>query len=350
MNEQSEPRLEKQIGYPPFDIWVQHGVLAAVSGGADSTAMLHCLARNFQKENQTAKLAVAHINHKLRGKDSDDDAAFVRQLAERYNLAYYEYSITETDWNNAKTGSKEGDARSIRQKFLVETAEKIGFRYVATAHNADDQAETVLHRLIRGTGIKGLAGIRQFRQINDAITLIRPLLFCTREYILKYLQQINSEYRTDSTNIENEFTRNKIRNILLPLLRSEFNSEIGTSLCRLSEIAGETEDVISELTDEVLEQVIISEQKDEIVLDTDKLRTFSTPVIREVFVRIWLKYKLPQLGMEFLRWNEITAFFENGEVGKQRQFYGGVVAEHRSCRKSNFSLRTFVIRRITHGG
>ncbi|GHT32295.1 hypothetical protein FACS1894214_4120 [Planctomycetales bacterium] len=349
MKEQFEPRLEKQIGSPPFDIWVQHGVLAAVSGGADSTAMLHCLARNFQKKNQTAKLAFAHINHKLRGKDSDDDALFVRQLAEHYNLAYYEYSITPEDWNNAKTGSKEGNARSIRQKFLVETAEKIGFRYVATAHTADDQAETVLHRLIRGTGIKGLAGIRQFRQINDAITLIRPLLFCTREYILEYLRQINSEYRTDSTNFENDFTRNKIRNILLPLLRNEFNSEINRAVCRLSEIACETEDVISELAEEVLEQIIISEQRDEIVLDSEKLKMFSPAVIREVFIRIWRKYQLPLLGMEFLRWNEITAFFENGEIGKQRQFCGGVVAEHRSCRKSNFSLQTFVIRSDNKG-
>ena len=350
MEPQFQPRLERQIEYPLLEQhWMQHGVLAAVSGGADSTAMLHCLARCFHKNNITSennpapkiKLAVGHINHKLRGKDSDDDADFVRQLAEHYKLDYYEYSIAQADWQNIKTGSKEGDARSIRQRFLVETAEKIGFRYVATAHTADDQAETVLHRLIRGTGIKGLAGIRPFRQINAAITLIRPLLFCDRSYLLEYLRQINAEYRTDSTNAENEFTRNKIRNILLPLLRDTFNSEINRSLCRLSDIADETENTLTELTDNLLEQIMLSERENEIVLDTDKLRRYSSPVIREMFIHIWRKHNLPLQGMEFLRWNEMTFFFESGKTGEQRQFYSGMIAEH----QKHGVLQIFIIRR-----
>src|SRR5438876_8996831 len=148
----------------------------------------------------------------------------------------------------------EGAARKARYDFLAYAASECGARYVATAHTADDQVETMLFNILRGTGLLGLAGIPRLRQLTDAATIIRPLLDVTRTEVLSYLQSLGQPYRDDSTNRLEEYTRNRIRLQLLPLLERDYNPRVREALLRLATIAGETRDLIRQQAIELLEE------------------------------------------------------------------------------------------------
>ncbi len=239
----------------PSTPWQEHGVLVAVSGGADSTALLCSLRQEIPRVEECRRfLAVGHVNHGLRGDESDGDARFVQKLAEQWGLRYFERSILPEEWTQDSTGSREAAARNIRYQFLLETAHQLGFRAIATGHTANDQAETVLHRLVRGTGLSGLSGISAHRQLDEAVTLIRPLLNVRREEIIEYLTENGQRWRNDATNAENDFTRNKIRNRLLPELRTHFNPKIDDALCRLARLARDNQTVLDELVTELLDR------------------------------------------------------------------------------------------------
>ncbi|MCL2711460.1 MAG: tRNA lysidine(34) synthetase TilS [Planctomycetaceae bacterium] len=303
-----------------------HGILAAVSGGADSVAMLHLLMQSFPPEG---KLAVAHVNHGLRGADSDADAEFVRALATEYNLRYFEHRI------EAGTMLSENSARNLRYDFLVQQAEQIGFRYLATAHTADDQTETVLHRILRGTGLAGLTGIAPVRTMTTAVTLLRPLLHVRRHAILTYLELLGKTFCEDKTNVENQFTRNRIRNSLLPMLRKEFNPQIDEAVCRLATFAAEHESVLTELCDVLIETVLVEQFSDRIVLDVLPLQQCSPPVLRELLVRLWKRHHFPQREMDYAQWLALAELLQT--EGKRLDFPGGISAER--------TQRLFVIER-----
>ena len=293
-----------------------HGILAAISGGADSVAMLHLLAQSLPPEG---KLAVAHVNHGLRGTDSDTDAEFVQLLAKEYGLRYFEHRLT------LKTTLSENSARDLRYDFLTQQAERIGFRFLATAHTADDQTETVLHRILRGTGLAGLAGMASSRIMTPAVTLLRPLLHVRRKAIIAYLDSLAKTFRHDQTNFENHFTRNRIRNQLLPLLREEFNPQIDEAVCRLATLAAEHASILSELLDGLIESALLEQLPDRVVLDGGALAHHSLPVLREVLIRVWKQQNFPQREMDFDQWTTLAELFRT--TGKRLDFPGGVSAE-----------------------
>src|SRR5262249_20572855 len=136
------------------------------------------------------------------------------------------------------------------------TAEQVGARYVATGHTADDQVETVLHHILRGTGIDGLAGIRRTRAISPSVALVRPLLWARRSDVLSYLQALGQEFRIDRSNEDVRFTRNRIRNELLPELRQNFNQNVDDALLRLASQAAEAQQVISEAAGALMERCV----------------------------------------------------------------------------------------------
>ena len=294
-----------------------HGILAAVSGGADSVAMYHLLAQSLPPEG---KLAVAHVHHGLRGADSDADAEFVKALAAEYKLRYCEHRIEMIG-----TTMSENTARNLRYDCLIRQAEQIGFRYLATAHTADDQTETVLHRILRGTGLAGLVGIVPARTMTPAVTLLRPLLHVRRNVLLTYLGSLGKHYREDKTNAENRFTRNRIRNELLPVLRKEFNPHIDEAVCRLAGIAAEHESVLNELLDGLLETALIEQSPDRIVLSVSSLQQYSPPVLREVLIRVWKQQNFPMREMDFVQWSVLAELFQTPD--KRLDFPGGIVAE-----------------------
>jgi len=207
-------------------------ILVGVSGGPDSLTLLLQLFNLKSKLGLT--LHIAHFDHRLR-KNSGADALFVKEWAKRLNLAV---SIKQIDPKLLKKkGSLEELCRNARLDFFIQTAEKIKADKVALGHNLDDQAETVLMRLLRGTGLSGLSGISLRRKIKG-ITFIRPLLEIPRYEIDKYLKRRGIKPRIDPTNKEDLFLRNKIRRNLIPLLKSKYNQNIVEGLANLAETAG----------------------------------------------------------------------------------------------------------------
>ncbi|MDA8130282.1 MAG: tRNA lysidine(34) synthetase TilS [Elusimicrobia bacterium] len=195
-------------------------ILLAVSGGPDSVAMLHFFSG--QARSHRLKLHVCHVNHKLRGKAADADAAFVKRLAAEYGLTASILSADVRKLAKARGESLEHAARNARYRLLSATALKKGCRLVATAHHADDHAETVILNLLRGTEPKGLLGIPERRELcrrgGKRVDLIRPLLAVSRADIEAYLKANELSSRKDHTNEDEHYTRNWIRKTLLPLM------------------------------------------------------------------------------------------------------------------------------------
>ena len=205
-------------------------VLIAVSGGGDSMGLLR-IALRLQPELDL-RLAVAHLNHGVRGPAADVDAQFVSRAAERFDLP-----LEIGHWSPERPAHFESDARHARLSWLTETARSRRARFVALGHTSDDQAETILHRIVRGTGTRGLAGIPASRKPAPGVTLFRPLLEVSRREIRAYLHAIGQEFREDATNADLSRTRSRLRHDLLPKLAAEYNPRIVDALLRLGKIA-----------------------------------------------------------------------------------------------------------------
>ena len=187
-------------------------VLCAVSGGADSVCLLHLL-RDLTGEGGFT-LCAAHFDHQLRGEESRRDAAFVENLCKLWNIPLYSGSADVAEAAKAGGRGIEETARALRYDFLRRTAEEAGADRIATAHNADDNAETLLLHLVRGTGLQGLTGIAPRRG-----ALVRPLLTTSRAEIEDYVDRHRLDYVQDSTNEDQRYTRNYLRHQVMPLLR-----------------------------------------------------------------------------------------------------------------------------------
>jgi tRNA(Ile)-lysidine synthase len=206
-------------------------VLAAVSGGADSTALLLCLHR--LSDEFSISIAVAHLNHRIRGAEGDADQEFVRQLSLKLSLPFFP-EVIEIKKQAAETKENlEQFARRARYAFLRKTASMLNAQKIAVGHNLNDQAETVLFRLLRGSGIQGLSAIHPI--VGGVV--IRPLLNCTRAAIIEYLNHKGASYREDSTNKDPGFTRNRIRQELLPFLEKNYNPRLVQTLGRTAGLA-----------------------------------------------------------------------------------------------------------------
>jgi tRNA(Ile)-lysidine synthase len=279
-------------------------VLVAVSGGADSVALtrgLHALHREGD-----GRLVLAHFNHRLRGAESDADEAFVRQLAEQLGLRFVVGSAVS---NLAAGGSGEGiegAARQARYDFLAGAVGQCGARYVATAHTADDNIETVLFNVLRGTGLAGLAGIPRTRTLNESATIVRPLLDATRAVVLGYLQMIGQSYRDDSTNRLDDYTRNRIRLQLLPLLERDYNRRVRESLLRLSQIAGQTEDFFAQQAEAVL-GVAARRVPGGVEFDLKQMAHLHPALIRHVLFVAWQEQGWPLQDMSYEKWEGLRA-------------------------------------------
>ncbi len=251
----------------------RHGLLEAgqvvvvgVSGGADSVALaaaLRLIGRYV--------LHIAHIHHGIRA-DADGDADFVAELAEKWQTPFHLERIDTPSLARAERIGIEEAARTGRYEALSAIAARAGADAVAVAHHAGDQVETVLHRIVRGTHLRGLAGMTPKRKLNENLVLIRPLLWAGREQIERFCRSEGLSWRTDHTNAEMDFTRNFIRHELLPLLRDRLNTRADDALLRLASAAGEAESVLSELAERLFERACRKRSDREIVLRTAPLK------------------------------------------------------------------------------
>ena len=239
-------------------------LVVAVSGGPDSITMLDILNEIKNEKIIDFEISVAHINHMIR-EEAKSDELYVKNYCEEKNIDFYSKSIDVLKLaNNNKTGTEEM-GRIVRYKFFDEVLEKTGSNKVSIAHNKNDKAETMIMNILRGSGISGLKGIEPERG-----KYIRPLIECERYEIENYCKEKNLNPRIDKTNFDNTYTRNKIRNIVIPYIKQEFNPNIINTLSRLSELVVEEDDYIENKVKKAYETLLIKEDKKEIILDLKK--------------------------------------------------------------------------------
>ncbi len=217
-------------------------ILAAVSGGPDSVAMLHAL--HTSSSQLRISLHVAHLNHGIRGEQSNLDEEFVRDLAHEFGLPITVGHVDVPAMRRELRLGEEEAARIARHRFLRETAKSVGANKIAIAHTADDRAETILLNILRGCGVEGLGAMRPV----DG-TLVRPVIEATRSEIEAYIAQHGLPYRVDESNLDTAYSRNRVRHELIPLLEREFNPEVKAALLRLGEIAGSQSDLVEDLAE-----------------------------------------------------------------------------------------------------
>lgn len=292
-------RLAKMGTLPPGP-----GVVA-VSGGADSIALLHACV------SASAAIAVAHVNHQLRGAESDGDEEFVRELAGKLDVPFRSTRI------EVSGGNLEATARHLRYRWLNELAAELGAAWIATAHTANDQAETVLHRLMRGTGLQGLRGVLGASPpVATGGRLHRPLLKVSRNEVLEYLHSLNQPYRTDSSNADPRFTRNRIRADVLPLLET-FNPEIVSALGSLAEQAEEAHAFLEQHGRELLIRAEKPRAGSTLILDRTTLETAPALLVRSLLRLIWERESWPMGEMNHAHWTAAATLAD-------RDFPGGV--------------------------
>lgn len=233
MFQEGEGLLEKKILHTIYKyqlIQKEDRIVIGVSGGPDSIALLYAL---FQvKEKLNISLFVAHINHMIR-QEADSETKYVQDFCEKLKIPCFIKKIDViTEAKKQKIGTEEA-GRNIRYDFFKEVAKQMGANKIATAHHANDNAETILMNLLRGSGTTGLKGIEKSREDK----FIRPIIECTRKEIEAYCKENHLEPKYDKTNQDNIYTRNKIRNLLIPYLERDFNPNIVETLNRLSTIA-----------------------------------------------------------------------------------------------------------------
>ena len=241
-------------------------IVLGVSGGPDSIAMLDILKdlRNkFEFE-----IYVCHLNHMIRGQDAINDQKYVEQYCNKNQIEFFTKNVNIIEIsNNQKIGTEEC-GRNARYNFFEEILEKTKSNKIATAHNKNDNAETVLMHLLRGSGISGLKGIKPIRNNK----FIKPLIECDRKEIEEYCKQKNLNPCIDKTNFENTYTRNKIRNIVIPYIKKEFNPNIIETLSRLSEVVSSEDEFLDRITQKEFENIVLLENEHQIDL---KLKEFN---------------------------------------------------------------------------
>lgn len=267
------------------------GVVVGVSGGADSVALLQLLYE-LSAAGWSLRLHVAHLNHQIRGAEADHDAEFVAQLARGIRVPASIESADVPARARVDGVSLEQAGRECRFEMLERVCLQVGAEYVALAHQADDQAETVLHRVVRGTGVRGLVGIRPSRALRpgSAVRVIRPLLSIRRSEIEAFLRERHLPFCVDSTNQTLTYTRNVIRREVLPLLQAKFNPQVLDALLRLGEQASDLENYLDDLADKSLPPLIIETGVDQLTLDCEALerkpRVIRSHLLRQAFRRL----------------------------------------------------------------
>lgn len=301
--------------------------VVGTSGGPDSTLLLYAMHELSQQRELNWELHVAHLHHGLRGSEADADAEFVERLAGQLGLICHVERVCIPTQVAAGSGSAEEVAREHRYEFLERVALKTGSDCVAVGHHADDDAETILHRICRGTGMRGLAGMRDTRAIQPGsrVNLVRPLLRERRTTIEALCQERGIEFRTDHSNQTTEFTRGRIRNVLLPVLREHLNPNVTEALLRLAEQARWLETYLQDAAARTFESLLVSDHPDRIVLNTQALlrkqRIIQAEVIRRAVAL--LPGGEPDLG--FTHVDAVLRLAADHASGKELHLPGQVV-------------------------
>ena len=242
-------------------------IVLGVSGGPDSMCMLDMMRELKEEKNINFEIYVAHVNHMIR-EEAIDDEKYVQNYCLKHNIEFFVKRVdVQKIANDKKIGTEEA-GRKVRYDFFEEVLQKTGSNKIAIAHNKNDKIETIIMHLLRGSGLSGLKGIEPIRDNK----YIRPLIECERQEIEQYCKNRKLQPRIDKTNFENEYTRNKIRNIVIPYIKKEFNPNIIQTLSRLSEVATDESNYIDFQTQRIYNKLLIEKTDKQIIL---KLKEFN---------------------------------------------------------------------------
>ena len=262
-------------------------IVIGVSGGPDSMTLLNVLILLNKMQKINCKLVVAHINHGIRV-EADEETKYVQEFCQKNNIpCYVRKEKVEELARESKIGTEEA-GRKLRYSFFDEVAKKCKANKIATAHTANDNAETILMNIIRGTGLSGIKGI----EIKRENKFIRPIIELTRKEIEEYCEEQKLEPKIDKTNSENIYRRNKVRNELIPFIEKEFNPNIITTLNRMSQLVSKDDEYLEKQVEKTYKKIVIDEYlgnrqlegKNSIILDLKKFNLEET-VIKNRLVR-----------------------------------------------------------------
>jgi tRNA(Ile)-lysidine synthase len=285
-------------------------VLVGLSGGADSVALL-CGLLSLPGSADCHPIA-AHVNHGLRPQAAEEDARWCDALCRQLGVPFMTTTFDVGAFAQSERLTLEEAARTLRYRFFEQAARDRCCPAVAVAHTADDRVETVLHHLLRGTGLAGLRGMKGERPLGPGVRLVRPLLKVGRRQVEAWLAEIGQEYRTDETNSSLDHTRNRIRHVLLPGLERDFGPGIRERLLSLADQADECQSAIEELAGRLLDNCLVDDATDVCRLDCRPLDEQPRHLVREMFVVLWKRRNWPRRGMGFDDWDRLYRLATGG--------------------------------------
>ena len=278
-------------------------IVLGVSGGPDSITMLDILRQI--REEFDFEIVVAHINHMIR-KEAIQDEEYVKKYCEKNNIKCFVKRIDVIDIaNNKKIGTEEA-GRLVRYEFFDEVLKQTGSNKIAIAHNKNDKVETIIMHVLRGSGLSGLKGIEPIRG-----NIIRPLIECEREEIEKYCDENRLEPRIDKTNFENDYTRNKIRNIVIPYIEKELNPNIIETIDRLSEVVKKEDRYLEKVALDVYDKILIKQELGQIILELKGFNEQDEVIKSRIILYTVKKLFGSSQGIEKIHINDIIKLCNN---------------------------------------
>jgi tRNA(Ile)-lysidine synthase len=296
-------------------------ILAAVSGGPDSVALLSILV-NLKDILGIERITVVHFDHRLRGHESDEDREFVRALAYSTGLDFHCGAADVRSFAQNRKISVEMAARECRRSFLQGAAAALNARKIALGHTANDQAEEVLLRILRGTGPSGI----QAMSPGTAEGIIRPLLFATRDKILEYLLERGIAFRNDSSNFDPFCQRNFLRLKVFPLLREAFHPQIAETIARCADLAREEESWWASQIETRWRDICLEFSQGRATLDLKRLKQLHPALLRRILRLAVEKVRGSLSGIELVHLETLIELVFSGMTGKSVRFPGGIEA------------------------
>ncbi len=306
-------------------------LVLGVSGGADSVALLHGMHGLNRARNFPWKVHVGHLHHGIRGPAADEDAQFVRDVAAELDLPVTVEHVDVPSMAKARQQSIEEAARDARYAFLERICLHTESRHIVLAHHADDNAETVLHRILRGTGLRGLAGIAPVRALapGSDIVVVRPLLKLHRDEIVAFLRERHLRWREDHSNAQTSLTRNRIRLEILPMLESKINRQVRDALIRLAEQARLTDGYLAETAQRTLETLTISRTDRELTLNLPALLKRSKVIRAELVRQAFLCLRVGEQQIDRRHVAAVLRLAEQGRTNKRINLPGRLTVARR---------------------
>lgn len=295
-------------------------VLVALSGGPDSICLLHILY--MLKDELNIKLGAIHINHMLRGDEALQDEKYVSDICSKLGIDCYIKRIDISRVSNENNVSLEMAGREERYKAFEEVKKEHGYSKIAVAHNANDQAETILMRMMRGTGLEGLVGIRSVREGG----IIRPILCLNRDEIEFYCDENNLMPRIDKSNLERVYSRNKVRLDILPYMKENFNEDIIDTLNRMSLLLSKDNEYIEEQANKSYEKYC-QLNKDKLTIKSELFETEKEAIITRVIKRAFKEISNSHQNFEMKHIYDVIDIYHKG-TGKSINLTNNIVAEN----------------------